>query len=103
MVVIARVVLAISFALSACATVIGPEITSEEEKQARILLRAEAEALPSPRNRDRLQAIRVAASELSRINDFRNAEYFSPTRYLSHKCDLDPASVAFLRINSTLL
>jgi len=37
-------VLALSFALSACATVTGPEITSEEERQARALLRAEAEA-----------------------------------------------------------
>ncbi|HEY7556274.1 MAG TPA: M48 family metalloprotease [Candidatus Binatia bacterium] len=44
MAVIARLVLAVSFALSACATVTGPEITSEEEKQARLLLHAEAEA-----------------------------------------------------------
>jgi predicted Zn-dependent protease len=43
-VVVARVVLALSFALSACATVTGPEITSEEEKQARLLLHAEAAA-----------------------------------------------------------
>jgi predicted Zn-dependent protease len=42
--VVARVILALSFALSGCATVTGPAITSEEEKQVQILLRAEAEA-----------------------------------------------------------
>jgi hypothetical protein len=73
MVVIARVVLAISFALSTCAAVIAPEITSEEEKQARILLQAEAEALPSPRNRNRRCATKAAAPERARINDSRNA------------------------------
>jgi predicted Zn-dependent protease len=44
MALVARLVLALSFALSGCATVTGPEITSEEEKQARVLLHAEAEA-----------------------------------------------------------
>jgi predicted Zn-dependent protease len=43
-VVVARVVLVLSFALSACATVTGPEITSAEEQQAQALLHAEAEA-----------------------------------------------------------
>lgn len=42
--IVVRVVLGLSLALSACATVTGPEITSEEEKQARTLLHAEAEA-----------------------------------------------------------
>jgi len=42
--VIAWLLLALSLALSGCATVSGPEISSEEEKQARILLRGEAEA-----------------------------------------------------------
>jgi len=36
--------LALSLGLSGCATVTGPEISSEEEKRARMLLRTEAEA-----------------------------------------------------------
>lgn len=44
MLVIAWVLFAFLFGLSGCATLTGAEITSEEEKQARVLLRAEAEA-----------------------------------------------------------